>query len=163
MARYVSVKTGDGQMEEIADTVDGATGEQGIADAFASIFKKLYNSSGSEVEMTELQDRLRGLVGTENSKEEICKVSLELVKQAACTLQPHKMDVSQGFSSGSTARVRRSFCPPGEDFQELAESRQCNKVSTGVCHNPPGEEEQGPRPAWKLPRHRRVLPAAQAF
>ena len=54
-------------MEEMADTVDGATSQQGIADAFAEIFKKLYNCSGSEVEMMELQDRLRGLVGTENS------------------------------------------------------------------------------------------------
>ena len=44
----------EGQMEEMADTVDGVTGEQEIADAFAEIFKKLYNSSGSEVEMTEL-------------------------------------------------------------------------------------------------------------
>ena len=40
-------KTGKGQMKEMAETVDGITGEPGIADSFATIFKTLYNSSES--------------------------------------------------------------------------------------------------------------------
>ena len=93
------VKSGKGEMEEMAETVDGVPGEQGIADTFAGIFRTLYNSSGSEEEMATLQDRIRGLVQTENSGAEINKLTAEVVKQAAASLKPHKMDVSQGFSS----------------------------------------------------------------
>ena len=49
--------------------------------------------------MKELQDRIQRLVGTGDRVSEILKVTTELVKQAACSLKPHKMDVSQGFSS----------------------------------------------------------------
>ena len=35
------IKTGKGQMEEMAETVDGVTGQQEIADTFATIFKTL--------------------------------------------------------------------------------------------------------------------------
>ena len=93
------VKSGKGQMEEMAETVDGVTGEQGIADTFAGIFGDLYNSSGSKVEMEGLQRRLRGLVQTEGSRTEVNKVTAEVVKKAATSLKPHKMDVSQGFAS----------------------------------------------------------------
>ena len=93
------VRSGKGQMEEMSETVDGVTGEQGVADAFAGIFSTLYNSSGSKEEMEELQNSIKGLVQTEESAMEVNKVSAELVKQAATSLKPHKMDVSQGFSS----------------------------------------------------------------
>ena len=93
------VKSGKGQMEEMAETVDGVTGEQGVADTFAGIFSTLYNSSGSEEEMARMQNRIRGLVQAEDSVVEVNRVTAEVVKQAACSLKPHKMDVSQGFSS----------------------------------------------------------------
>jgi hypothetical protein len=51
MRRAKSVKN---QMEEMAETVDGVSREQGVADTFAKIFCNLYNSSGSRQEMTEL-------------------------------------------------------------------------------------------------------------
>ena len=38
------VKTRKGQMDELAETVDGVSGEQGVADTFAKIFDNLYNS-----------------------------------------------------------------------------------------------------------------------
>jgi hypothetical protein len=81
-------------MDELAETVDGVSGEQGVADTFAKIFDNLCNCSGSEQGMTEIAERSRGLVQTENSMEEVNKVTAELVKQAATTLKPHKMDVS---------------------------------------------------------------------
>ena len=93
------IKAGKGQMEEMAETVDGASGEQGIAGTFANIFSALYNSSGSEEEMVELQVKIRGLVRSEESMKEVDKVSADLVKKAATSLKPHKMDVSQGFAS----------------------------------------------------------------
>ena len=93
------VKSGKGQMDELAETVDNVTGEQGVADTFAKIFDKLYNSSDSKQGMTKLQERMCGLVQTEDSTNEANKVTAEMVKQAAVTLKPHKMDVSQGFTS----------------------------------------------------------------
>ena len=93
------VRTGKGQMEEMAETVDGVSGEQGVADTFAEIFSTLYNSSGSESEMVVLQNQIRGLVQAQDSLKEVDKMSAEVVKKAAISLKPHKMDVSQGFSS----------------------------------------------------------------
>ena len=86
-------------MDELAETVDGVSGEQGVADNIARIFDTLYNSSGSEQGMAELAEEIRGLIQTEQSMNEVNKVTPEVVKQAATTLKPHKMDVSQGFSS----------------------------------------------------------------
>ena len=86
-------------MDELAETVDSVTGEQEVADTFAKIFNNLYNSSGSQQGMTDLQDCIRGLVQTEDSMNKVNKLTTELVKQAAVTLNPHKMDVSHGFTS----------------------------------------------------------------
>ena len=83
----------------MAETVDGNTGKNEIADTFASIFKTLYNSSESRKEMEELQKRIQELVEIEDSEAEVKKVTTELVKRAACSLKRHKMDVSRGFTS----------------------------------------------------------------
>ena len=93
------VKSGGGQMEEMADTVDGSTGEEEIAGTFAKIFNTLYNSSESNAEMEEIQRKLQELVRVEDSVGEVEKVTEALVKKAVGTLKSQKMDVSQGFSS----------------------------------------------------------------
>ena len=49
----------------------------------------------------ELKERVRGLVQTEQSLKEVNKMTAKVVKQAAAALKPHKMDVSQGFSSNA--------------------------------------------------------------
>ena len=140
------IKTGKGQMEEMAETVDGSTGEQQIAETFANIFKTLYNSSESGEEMKELQDRIQRLVGTGDRVSEILKVTTELVKQAACSLKPHKMDVSQGFSSDALLNG------PDVLFEILA----------SIFH-PTGQREQGPGPVRQLLGHRRQLPPPEAI
>ena len=99
-------KTGKGQMDELAKTVDGVSGEQGVADTFAKILNNLYNSSESKQGMTELQDRICGLVQSEDSMEKVNNLTAEMVKQAAVTMKPHKMDVSQGFSSAFIPLVK---------------------------------------------------------
>ena len=93
------VRTGGGEVEELAESVDGSSGETEIADTFAKIFQTLYNSSESSNKMEELQKKIQELVDIEDSDAEIEKVTLELVKRAAFTLKPHKMDVSRGFMS----------------------------------------------------------------
>ena len=50
------IKTSNGQMEEMAETVYGTTGEQGIENAFADIFKKLGEQRG-DVGAPELSPR----------------------------------------------------------------------------------------------------------
>ena len=93
------VKSGKGQMEEMAETVDNMTGEQEVADTFAGTFNTLYNSSGSKKEMVDLHKRIQSLVQSQDSLGEVHKMSAEVVKQAATSLKAHKMDVSQDFSS----------------------------------------------------------------
>jgi hypothetical protein len=92
------IKSGKGQMDELAETVDGATGEDNVVSKFKHVFETLYNSAGTQEEMEVLQGRIRGLLG-EDSKAEVMKVTSEVVKRAAVMMKPHKMDVSQGFSS----------------------------------------------------------------
>ena len=49
--------------------------------------------------MTDLQGCICGLVQTEESMNKVNKLTTELVKQAAVTLNPHKMDISHGITS----------------------------------------------------------------
>jgi hypothetical protein len=93
------VKSGKCKMDELAEKVDGVSGEQGVADTFARTYRELYNSAGSEEEMAALQSRIRGLLQQEDSQAEISKLTGEVVKEAVCSMKPHKMDVSQGFAS----------------------------------------------------------------
>ena len=79
--------------------MDGVTGLQDVANQFGDVHNALYNSAESKEEMTELQNRIRGLVQSEDSNKETRRLSAEVVKKAAMRLKPHKMDVSQGFSS----------------------------------------------------------------
>ena len=79
--------------------MDGSSGEDNIATTFTKIFQTLYNSAESSTEMKELQTKIQDLVDSEDSDVEVEKVTLELVKRAACSLKPHKMDVSRGFTS----------------------------------------------------------------
>ena len=93
------VKSGKGQMDELAESVDGVSGEHEIADRFAEIYKALYNSAGSQEGMAALQDKIRDLLGTEDSQAEISRITADVVKKAATTMKPRKMDVTQSFTS----------------------------------------------------------------
>ena len=93
------VQSGKPAMDELADTVDGVTGQQEVANQFREVHNALYNSAESRDEMKELQARIRGLVRAEDSRGEKRKLTAEVVKQAAGKMKPHRMDVSQGFSS----------------------------------------------------------------
>ena len=93
------VQSGKGQLDELPDIVDGAIGQQEVADKFGEVHAALYNSAGSEDKMAELQGRIRTLVESEDSATEVRKITPEIVKSAATRMKPKKMDVSQGFSS----------------------------------------------------------------
>ena len=131
------VKSVKGQMEEMAETVDNVTGEQGVADTFTGIFNTLYNSSGSKEEMVELHKHIQGLVQSEDSLGKVHKMSAEVVKQVATFLKANKMDVSQGFSSvallhwldllfGLLAQVFRSWLLHGTDSIQFGFKWRCS-------------------------------------
>ena len=96
-------------MEEQTDTVDGVTGQQEVADKFREVYQCLYNSAGSAEEMTNLQKKIHELIQTEDSKVEVQKLTTEVVKKAAGLMKPHKMDVSQGYSSAQRLLIKPSF------------------------------------------------------
>ena len=70
-----------------------------MANKFKEVFEALYKSAGSQNGMETVQARIRELLGKEDSRSEVEKVTANVVKQAASMTKPHKMDVSQGFSS----------------------------------------------------------------
>ena len=79
--------------------MDGVTGEQSVADQFGAVYSALYNSAESVESMKEIEARIRKLLSEENSNEEAEKLTIEVVKNAAVKMKPHKMDISQGFTS----------------------------------------------------------------
>ena len=99
MKELRKVKTGKGEMDDLPESVDGATGEREIANKFSEVYNTLYNSAGSQDKMKALQEKIRGLIGEEDSMKEVGKLTPEVVKAAAVMMKPHKMDVSQGFTS----------------------------------------------------------------
>ena len=92
-------KSGKGEVDDIADTVDDVTGAPNIANKFKEVFNTLYNSSGSKEGMKLVNQRIRELMGKENSEVEIEKLTPDVVKRAALLMKKHKMDISQGYSS----------------------------------------------------------------
>ena len=93
------VKSGKGEVNELASTVDGVSGDSNVANKFKEVFETLYNSAGSLAGMEAVHARIKELLGKEDSRREVEKVTAEVVKQAVLMTKPHKMDVSQGFSS----------------------------------------------------------------
>ena len=93
------LQSGRGPADELTDTVDGITGQQGVADRFGAVYSALYNSAGSGEKMKVIQERIRKLLPEENCKLEIEKITMEVVKKAAVKMKPQKMDISQGFTS----------------------------------------------------------------
>ena len=83
---------------ELPDTVGGAVGEQNIAELFKQSYEKLYNSAPSGDEMHEMKAALEDLIAAA-SKEDVEKLTGEIVKEAVSRLKPQKTDVSGSFVS----------------------------------------------------------------
>ena len=93
------LKSGKGDMDELQETVYGVTGDREVAEQFAKVYHNLYTSAESTQGMDELEEKIRRLIQTEDSKHEVEKLTAEVVKQAVTKMKRHKMDISQGFSS----------------------------------------------------------------
>ena len=83
---------------DLPDSVGGADGEQAIADMFRESYETLFNSAPTNTEMQELKQRLKNIIG-EADKQEIQKVTGDIVKEAAGNLKPKKTDVTGSYVS----------------------------------------------------------------
>ena len=93
-----NIKSGTGGSQELPDNVEGASGEEEIADKFREVHSALYNSSGSQDGMAVLREHVQGLIGPE-SVAQVSKVTGQSVKKAAVLLKPQKSDISGWFTS----------------------------------------------------------------
>ena len=89
---------GTGGHVELPDVVEGAQGEDEIAEKFKAVYQSLYSSAASQEEMAILLERVNKLVN-HNSVQEVLKITGSKVKEAACLLKPKKGDISGGFTS----------------------------------------------------------------
>ena len=83
------------------------------------MYEVLYNSAQSEEEMEALKLKIQGILEVVDSKSEVDKLTGEVVKEAVTQMKPHKMDVSQGWSSDSLLHG------PDILFEQLASIFRC--------------------------------------
>ena len=84
--------------QELPDMVGGAQGEDEIVNKFKMVYETLYNSANTQAEITQLLGKVDGLI-TQDSLQEVHKVTAAKVKEAAISLKPKKSDVSGSFTS----------------------------------------------------------------
>ena len=84
----------------MTENLDGACGEENIAEKFCVVYEELYNYSGSGVAMDDLKNQIEALVADDvDTLNEVMKVTGQVVKEAACKLKPAKSYVSEGYTS----------------------------------------------------------------
>ena len=83
---------------ELPSSVESVEGELNIAELFKSSCEELYNSASSSEEMVQLLSTLNGDICGDD-KEEVEKISANVVKEAVLRLKPKKSDVSGSFIS----------------------------------------------------------------
>ena len=80
------------------ECVDGANGEEEIVEKFRQVYFKLYNSVGTETEMSELAVRVEKMISGVSATE-VKKVTGSKVKEAVNKMKAKKSDVSGGVTS----------------------------------------------------------------
>ena len=89
---------GCGNKGDLPDNVANADGEDEIVDKFRDVYAALYSSAGSHTDMENLKEKVKELIGA-NSVEEVAKVTVSVVKEAALSMKPAKGGVTGGFTS----------------------------------------------------------------
>ena len=98
MMEMKKIRTGGNSKAELPDNVGGGDGADEIVDKFREVYTTLYNSAGSQADILDLRQKIRGMIGP-GSVDEVAKVTGQVVKEAALSMKPGKSDVSCGFSS----------------------------------------------------------------
>jgi hypothetical protein len=84
--------------QELPDSLEGAVGHENILEKFRQLYSALYNSAGTEVQMTDLKKLVESMVDC-TAETEVGKITGEVVRKAAGRMKPAKIDVSQGYTS----------------------------------------------------------------
>ena len=95
------IRTGKSILEDLPEEVEGAKGEQEIAEKFKEVYELLYNSAESQKEMERLNEKISMIIETSDQEPEVLKMDGSVVKEAIGRMKPHKMDISQGWTSDS--------------------------------------------------------------
>ena len=129
---------------DLPDIVGGAHGEEQIAAKFKEVYQTLYNSASTDKDITELSDKIDGLI-SQDSIEEVNKVTGAKVKEAACQLKPKKGDISGGFTSDAILNAPNIlFDQIAGVFRSFLIHGYCHLLPSGLLLSPLIEGHQGP-------------------
>ena len=78
--------------------MEGAVGHSGVLQKFRDLYEALYNSAGTEVEMTELKEVMKNMIDCRGITE-VEKITAEEVKLASKRMKHGKIDVTGSYSS----------------------------------------------------------------
>ena len=93
-----TIRGGGNSQTELPDTVAGANGQDEIVEKFREVYCSLYNSAGTQEEMSELKTKVAELIRMD-SIHEVRKVTGAKVKEAVNMMKSCKGDVSRGYTS----------------------------------------------------------------
>ena len=152
------VRTGKKEAEELTNTVDGVTGSDNVANKFKEVFEALFNSVEDKPDLEEVEVRIRLLLQKEDTRNEVNKMTAEVVKQATLSMKGHKIDVSQGFSSDAFLKAPDELfnCIPGLD-----ESWNSDKICSCMRSDPAIKRQQKPGQHRQLQSHCQLLPGPE--
>ena len=100
--------------QTVPENLDGKVTHDTILERFKECYEELYNSAESTEALNALKEQISENVCGEESLLEVCKITGEIVKQAACKMKPGKGDVSGGYSSDAILNAPDIF------FDQLA-------------------------------------------
>ena len=95
MRRIMEHRKGE---QVLPESLEGAVCHADILDKFRQLYEELYNSAGTEEEMSELKKVMEGLIDC-RSEAEVRKITASTVRQACSKMKAGKMDVTSSYSS----------------------------------------------------------------
>ena len=84
--------------QSVPESLDGKVTQDSILERFKECYEELYNAAGSDDAMTNIKAKLENIVNEDilDSKQEIEKVTSDVVKEACSRMLPGKTDVTEG-------------------------------------------------------------------
>ena len=94
--------------QQVPESLEGEVTEDGILDKFRDLYAQLYNSVGTEEEVGGLKIYLEEQI-TQDSFNEVYKLTGAIVKKAAERMKPGKTDVTESYTSDIFLHAPDSF------------------------------------------------------
>jgi hypothetical protein len=93
-----NIKGSNNKEQSMPECLEGKTTEDEIVKKFKEVYEDLYNSSESVEAMREIKLKLKEII-TEDSMNEVNKITGKIVKMACAKMKPGKTDVSESYTS----------------------------------------------------------------